>query len=169
MLLVLALPGSAGVADAESLREEVVLCVLLLGCFGFQGPDNLEPASRGGGIVRKLLSCMPCILVGTLLFVLEFAAGRPSAIPEFRDVFVSCLAGLRALCWAVKESGALFPSSESSSEEIDRTLLLRRSEFDITLVLVCLDAFVLRLEILVKLLVSHGDDARPALMFAQEN
>ena len=147
-----------------------MFCLLMLVFFGFQGPDNLEPVSRGGGIVRKLLSCMPCILVGTLFAVIVSGpVWLPEVVKSRGGLFVDWLTGLRELCWAVQDPDALFPSSESSSEEIDKTLVLRRSEFDMKLVLVCLDPFVLRLELLVKLFVSHCADARLALIFAQEN
>ena len=65
--------------------------------------------------------------------------------------------------------GSASESSPSDSDDKDRTLLCFKSELDNTLVLVCLDVFVLRLDMLAALETSQGGEIMLARTFFQEN
>jgi len=64
--------------------------------------------------------------------------------------------------------GSRSESSSPESEDKESTLCCFKSVLEIKLALVCLEVFVLRLEMLAALELSHGGDARLARTFFQE-
>jgi hypothetical protein len=66
-------------------------------------------------------------------------------------------------------TGSASESSPSDSDDRDRTLLCFKLELDNILVLVCLDVFVLRLDMLAALETSQGGEIMLARTFFHEN